>query len=1601
MFLAAVACPTGGVKKDPVLLEFTKCLSAVARASRWRKALASLQSAGTQLLQVDAFACSAAITACDRKGIWVGALQLFWRIGTLSIEADTPCFSAALGAVARSNLWEQSSLIEEERRHRHLETASATSAANLIFSFRFGGRWKNALELLADLPSRRVEADVFLGNAALATCEDAEDSALLLVSQLPALQIQPDIVSFNSAVGCCARSSSWQLGEQLLATARSSASQLLDEVSFNSLADAFDKAGEWRRASEVLQRMQSHQPAGAAFAYSNLAGSHTIPAVMVMNGLTEMLRAVSVEIITSDSSPSQSQQPRSAVTFGVAGHDDGGDEEEEEEAEEEDGDDDDDMAGYRKQKAHKSVSWSVDVRHCTCYHLQPDLFTGSSSSSAASRAQAWVSSLAIFRSTRSLGIETDMGNFNVAVSAFGRAHDWGSAMAALSYCPRPDPVTWTAVLTAVAAEGLWDLALALVAESTCLQEDRLSWITCLLCCARERQEEAMWLLLRRLLALGLGPTPRELLDLLAALQGGWTLCLALLSATQSQSIKAYSMLLRRRPPWPFALAVLNMQGKTATFSGDVAMLLVEEPRQWRLATAALAQLSSSSVRLDVPGMNSVAHSLSRAGAEGACWQLSVSMLSQMRPRSLRPSVASLTTNLDISCASNLWEPALMLMPALQAEGLRIDAVAGNVVLGGLSLAPGASRWSQALSVMCSSEAIGLCPDQVTFSAVLSACERSARWAQAYALLLQRMLGRRFVPDRIACSFAVSACSAASDTDKAMSLLKAAERSSVEVGANVAIACSASAGHVPERRWAGALSWLSASGAEDPISYGSCIATCEKNQQWELAELLLAAAARAARAAGTALGSVLCNSCISAYRRGKQWPVAMHLVASMKRRRSEVDDITVGACISCCEKAERWRWAQLSLQSLSKSSVRPSVTSFNAAVSALEKASSWGKAVQSLETMAWHSLQSDVLTQIAAVASCCRQWQLGLVLLDQLGASQDGAAAAAWPPVLEDCEHSLQPQVVPRLLESLEALERRFLQVQSRQNGCHAALDLHPKPTLHTVWCHGSRHGLRPAISVPAGCAEATPACRRLRCALRGAGAHQANTKPMEEASSAPSALPRVTGSISQLSRRGLWKEALDLSRRAEAAGLRLDTVAATSLLTATVQGPWALATLCLRDCWSRGPEPDVAMLNVIVSARARESKWREAFGAMQRSTACGVAMTCRTVVSALKSPWRQGAALLSDPGIPINTVVMNAGLAAGAQQMKDFRKRQMEPDVVSFNTAADATKLGDWVASMSLFQELQDLGLELDQVSLNTMLASCRAWSLSLDILRGAWKEALPIDVVSFASCIAACEKAAVWIAALDQTSQLREVGLRCDSICLNTAVSACCKADRWAWAVQLFTGMLQSQRRGGLAASAALAAAARRRAWRAGLILLAELRRQGRGAAGCADSVAYTAMLLACIKSSKFKAVAKLLNDMKALRLEIGRAAQNVALALQEAQGSWSSALRLLEGMRRKTVQTDLAAAVAVVGSCGKSAVWQAAVDVVSTLSRGQLAPDVAVCECLVAAEEKAPGVPLTFLETLELAAEVATRECIDLLKKLRAPFGVVLISALTAEGL
>ncbi|CAE7033462.1 unnamed protein product, partial [Symbiodinium natans] len=448
----------------------------------------------------------------------------------------------------------------------------------------------------------------------------------------------------------------------------------------------------------------------------------------------------------------------------------------------------------------------------------------------------------------------------------------------------------------------------------------------------------------------------------------------------------------------------------------------------------------------------------------------------------------------------------------------------------------------------------------------------------------------------------------------------------------------------------------------------------------------------------------------------------------------------------------------------------------------------------------------------------------------------------------------------------------------------------------------------------------------------------------------PNALPQLTSSISKLARLSRWKQAVDVARRAEATGLRLDTVAATALLSGAVRAPWGKATLCFQRLWKLGPEPDVAMLNVIVSARARSSKWQEAFALMWCSGACGVAISCRTVVSALKAPWLHSTALLAAPGIPINTVVLNAAVAAGAQRLGDFKKRKLEPDVVSFNTAADVSaKLGQWEETAWLLQHLQEQGLDLDQVSINTMLASCTTWRTSLSIMQSARQAAIRTDVVSCASCMAACERPGRWAEAMAKSAQLRDCGIRCDSVCRNTAVSACCKADRWAWAVQLFAGMPeQTLGPGELAASAGLAAAARRRAWRSGLALLGDLRFCGQGAAGCADAVAYTAMLLACMKSSKIRAVAKLLEDMKALRLEIGRAAQNVALALHEVRGLWRSALQLLRTMQRKCIQTDLAATVAAVGSCGKTAAWQAAVEVATSLSRGQLRPDVAVCDSL-----------------------------------------------------
>eukprot|EP00913_Durusdinium_trenchii_P020484 g19243.t1 len=187
-------------------------------------------------------------------------------------------------------------------------------------------------------------------------------------------------------------------------------------------------------------------------------------------------------------------------------------------------------------------------------------------------------------------------------------------------------------------------------------------------------------------------------------------------------------------------------------------------------------------------------------------------------------------------------------------------------------------------------------------------------------------------------------------------------------------------------------------------------------------------------------------------RGKQWHRALELVAELQSQHVEADEVTLGALVSCCDKALQWRLALQSMGLFRCQALQVGEVTSNAAVSALQSVAAWHQALQAADQLDHANVQSDVLTllplsrslrrsgqrgslslRIQLVLGTCvldRSWKRSLEVLE--GVLAGGVApevAAAWDPIVADCEEQLEPEQVPALLDALSALEWRFLSEQ--------------------------------------------------------------------------------------------------------------------------------------------------------------------------------------------------------------------------------------------------------------------------------------------------------------------------------------------------------------------------------------------------------------------------------------------------------------------------------------------------------------------------------------------------------------------------------------------
>ncbi|CAK9117454.1 unnamed protein product [Durusdinium trenchii] len=428
----------------------------------------------------------------------------------------------------------------------------------------------------------------------------------------------------------------------------------------------------------------------------------------------------------------------------------------------------------------------------------------------------------------------------------------------------------------------------------------------------------------------------------------------------------------------------------------------------------------------------------------------------------------------------------------------------------------------------------------------------------------------------------------------------------------------------------------------------------------------------------------------------------------------------------------------------------------------------------------------------------------------------------------------------------------------------------------------------------------------------------------------------LTVRLSRLARKNDWRRAADAVTQASGlSDARGETAKMTALAAA---GRWFAAWHHLQRLFLVPTlRVDVVMLNVVLSAGATSSPWQMKRQALQTLREKGVDPDARSVLRLMGGPWLQARSLLRQLGqqVEMNLIVMNAALAAGAQELKDlqsWRLERLEPDVISFNTCADlAIKAGRWPEAQQMLQDLKDEDLQPNVVSMNLKLAAS-SWPKALH-LQGT--SGVQLDLVSFSSTLAACERKSHWIAAVEVLEVKRQRSTLADAVCFNSAVSACCKGEtcRWSHGLQIFAEHIYGQSDEEIAGTALLAACQRQEEWPWCLQLLEFLERKR----GRADRAAYTATLLACAKALQMATSTWLLD---AVESEPNMVVVNVQVQLHQATGRWTAALELFASLSPRRLAPDAATLLATLAATargGAGRAWRRAAELLrGARSRG-----------------------------------------------------------------
>lgn len=226
-------------------------------------------------------------------------------------------------------------------------------------------------------------------------------------------------------------------------------------------------------------------------------------------------------------------------------------------------------------------------------------------------------------------------------------------------------------------------------------------------------------------------------------------------------------------------------------------------------------------------------------------------------------------------------------------------------------------------------------------------------------------------------------------------------------------------------------------------------------------------------------------------------------------------------------------------------------------------------------------------------------------------------------------------------------------------------------------------------------------------------------------------------------------------------------------------------------------------------------------------------------------------------------------------------------------------------------------------------------WEVVIDLLADMDERRIPPDSVCWNSAITACGKGEHWEASLSFFERTAELGLA-STVTMNAMMGAFSCAGEWARALDLFDA---AARPDVITFSSAMAACEKGSSWRRSLDLLSSMH----FAKLQPDNFSYSSVISACASAARWALACSVFEGMLSSSVCADLVSFCSLIKALDAGQQWQSALANLQHMRQKSMALSEVACNSAISACSSGSQWQQALSLISLMpSLGLAAEEV-----------------------------------------------------------